>query len=114
MASVVINAVAPNIHAQIIEEGHETDAFWAALGGKGDYDREVDAPGAPILEPRLFHCQLLTNGKLRVEEISDFDQDDLIEDDVMLADGGDVLYLWMGKDSTDEERRQSMEVAHVR
>lgn len=114
MASVAINAIAPNIHAQVIEEGHEPAAFWAALGGKGDYDREVDAPGAPILEPRLFHCKLLSNGKLRVEEIDDFDQEDLDEDDVMILDGGDELYLWMGKDSTEEERRQSMEVAHVR
>lgn len=114
MASVVINAVAPNIRAQIIEEGHESAAFWAALGGKGEYDREVDAPGAPILEPRLFHCKLLSNGKLRVEEIDDYEQEDLDEDDVMIMDVGDEVYMWIGKDSTEEERKQSMDVVHVR
>lgn len=114
MASVVINAIAPNIDAQIIDENSEPAEFWAALNGKGEYDTELDQPGAPFLEPRLFHCKLLANGKLRVEEIDDFDQEDLDEDDVMILDGGDEIYVWEGKDSTHEERRKSIEVAHVR
>lgn len=114
MASVVINAISPNIDAQIIHETAEPAEFWAALGGIGEYDREIDSPGAPILEPRLFHCKLLSNGKLRVEEIDDYKQEDLNDDDVMILDGGDEVYIWEGKDSEDEERRQSLEVAHVR
>lgn len=114
MASVVINAIAPNIDAQIINENAEPDDFWNALNGKGDYDTELDPPGAPFLEPRLFHCKLLSNGKLRVEEVDDFLQDDLDEDDVMILDGGDEVYLWEGNDSEQEERRKSLEVAHVR
>lgn len=114
MASVVINAIAPNIDAQIINENAEPDDFWNALNGKGDYDTELNPPGAPFLEPRLFHCKLLSNGKLRVEEIDDFNQDDLDEDDVMILDGGDEVYLWEGKDSEEEERRKSLGVAHVR
>lgn len=114
MASVVINAIAPNIDAQIIDENSEPKQFWDALGGKGEYDRDVDQPGAPILEPRLFHCKLLSNGKLRVEEIDDYKQEDLDEDDVMILDGGDEVYMWEGKDSSEEERRQSLEVANVR
>ncbi|XP_055323239.1 gelsolin isoform X2 [Sitodiplosis mosellana] len=112
MASVVINAIAPNIDAQIIDENAEPAAFWAALNGKGEYDTELDPPGAPFLEPRLFHCKLLANGKLRVEEVDDFDQEDLDEDDVMIMDGGDEVYVWEGKDSSHEERRKSIEVAH--
>lgn len=114
MASVVINAIAPNIDAQIINENHETDEFWRALNGKTAYNTDTDNPGAPILEPRLFHCKLLSNGKLRVEEIDDFTQDDLDEDDVMILDGGDEIYLWEGKDSEEEERRKSLDVARVR
>lgn len=114
MAAVVINAIAPNIDAQIINENEETDDFWRALNGKGDYDNEVDQPGAPILEPRLFHCTLLSNEKMRVEEIADFTQEDLDEDDVIVLDGGDEVYIWEGKDSSEEERRQSSQVAHVR
>lgn len=114
MASVVINAIAPNLDAQIINENAEPKAFWDALGGKGEYDRELDSPGAPILEPRLFHCKLLSNGKLRVEEIDDYKQEDLDDDDVMILDAGDEVYMWEGIDSDEEERRQSLKVAHVR
>ncbi|XP_031633073.1 gelsolin [Contarinia nasturtii] len=113
MASVVVNAVSANrIDAQIINENHEPDEFWTALNGKSDYDTELDPPGAPFLEPRLFHCKLLSNGKLRVEEIDDYQQDDLDEDDVMILDGGDEVYVWEGNDSSEEERRKSIEVAH--
>lgn len=113
MASVVINAIAPDhaLDAQIIDEKSEPADFWEALNGKSEYDTEVDQPGAPFLEPRLFHCKLLTSGKLRVEEIDDYDQEDLDEDDVMILDGGDELYIWEGKDSSEEERRKSLEVA---
>lgn len=116
MASVVINAIAPDhaLDAKIIDEKSEPADFWKALNGKSEYDTEVDQPGAPFLEPRLFHCKLLTSGKLRVEEIDDYDQDDLDEDDVMILDGGDELYIWEGKDSSEEERRKSLEVAQVR
>lgn len=114
MASVVINAIAPNIDAQIIHENEEPADFWTALNGKGEYDTELDPPGAPFLEPRLFHCKLLSNGKLRVEGVDDYDQEDLDEDDVMILDGGDEVYVWEGKDSSHEERRKSIEVANVR
>lgn len=114
MASSVINVIAPNIHAQIIDEKSEPAEFWSALKGKGDYDTELEPPGAPFLEPRLFHCKLLSNGKLRVEQVDDYEQDDLDEDDVMILDAGDEVYLWEGKDSSEEERRRSLEVAQVR
>lgn len=114
MASVVVNTIAPNRRPQIINEGSEPEAFWKALNGKGDYDRELDAPGAPLLEPRLFHCKLLFNGKLRVEEVHDYLQDDLDEDDIMILDGGDEVYVWEGKGSSAEEKEKSLEVANVR
>lgn len=114
MASVIINAIAPNIDAQIINENAEPDIFWAALNGKTEYDTELNKPGAPFLEPRLLHCKLLSNGKLHVEEVDNFEQNDLDEDDVMILDGGDEVYVWEGKDSSDEERRKSMDVAYVR
>jgi hypothetical protein len=75
MASKVVKLLSPNQKPQPIEEGKEPIAFWKALGGKGKYDTEIDRPGAPILDPRLFHCQVTPAGKFRVEEIGRFEQD---------------------------------------
>lgn len=109
----MVKTISPERDAEVIEEGSEPDLFWETLNGKGDYDREVDPPGAPCLEPRLFHCKLLFNGKLRVEEIHDFDQDDMDQDDIMILDGGDEVYVWEGVGSSPEEKEMSLEVANV-
>ena len=43
----------PCREAEVIEEGNEPDAFWEALGGKGDYSKIIRK--GPVLDPRLFH-----------------------------------------------------------
>lgn len=75
MASSIVGVLSPNNEIQTIVEGSEPSEFWSALGGQGEYDTELDRPGAPFLEPRLFHCRILTNGKFRVEEVAKFEQD---------------------------------------
>ena len=61
---------------------------------QGEY---AEAPeGEPLpAEPRLFH---LTNkfGAFQVEEIPDFTQEDMLDDDVMMVDVGTAVYLWVG------------------
>lgn len=114
MAVAVAKKIATGIHVQSIDEKAEPNEFWQALNGKGDYDQDVDAPGAPLLEPRLFHCHLLSNGKIKLEEIADFEQSDLDDEDVMLVDAGDEVYVWEGKHISDEEKRRTIDVAQVR
>ncbi|KAG5671064.1 hypothetical protein PVAND_001279 [Polypedilum vanderplanki] len=112
MGLSVSKTISPGRDAIVIYEGEEPNEFWDALGGKGDYDHEIDPPGAPFLEPRLFHCSIKTNGKFKVEEVSQFEQDDLDPDDIMVLDGGDEVYVWVGKGSTDEEKAKSIEMAN--
>lgn len=113
MASSIVSKISPDRRPQLIKEGSEPSDFWAALGGRGAYDTELDPPGAPILEPRLFHCQLLSSGKFIVEEVLYFEQEDLDEDDIMVLDGGDEVYVWVGNKSTAEEKEKSIEMARV-
>jgi hypothetical protein len=93
----------------VVAEGAESDEFWAAIGGKGEY---AEAPeGEPLpCDPRLFHCTD-KYGAFQVEEIHNFDQEDMLDDDVMMLDVGTAVYLWVGADANETERSKAMEVA---
>ncbi|KAL7025953.1 hypothetical protein ACKWTF_013721 [Chironomus riparius] len=110
MGGSVSKTISPDRKPIVINEGSEPKEFWDALGGKADYDTEIDPAGAPFLDPRLFHCSV-HSGKFRVEEVSQFEQDDLEPDDIMVLDGGDEVYIWIGQGSTEEEKERSLEMA---
>lgn len=62
----------------------------------------------------MFHCKILSRSKrIRFEDILYFEQSDLDEDDVMLLDGGDEVYAWIGSGTTLEEKEKSMYMAKV-
>uniref|UniRef100_A0A8C4T6P5 Scinderin n=2 Tax=Erpetoichthys calabaricus TaxID=27687 RepID=A0A8C4T6P5_ERPCA len=98
--------------ADRILEGDEPDEFWKALGGKKEYQT------SPLLEnkimdhpPRLYACSNKT-GKFIIEEIpGEFTQDDLAEDDVMLLDAWDQVFVWIGKEANDVEKTESVKSA---
>lgn len=113
MAKESVARVSPDSNVEIIQEGSEPNEFWNALGGKGDYDKELDKPGLPFLESRLFHCKVLDSGKFVVKEIFNFYQEDLDVDDVFIMDGGDEIYVWEGKFCSDSEKEKSMQLASV-
>lgn len=62
-------------------------------------------------EAKLVHVKVLAGGKLSVEQLTDFDQEDLDEDDVMVLDNGCQIFLWIGKDSSADEKEESMKIA---
>jgi hypothetical protein len=95
---------------EIVVEGSEPEAFWTALGGKQPYAEFRENVDILAREPRLFQC---TNavGYFRVEEIFDFDQEDLIEEDVMILDTYKEIFVWIGKGANAEEKKKSLETA---
>jgi len=91
-------------------EGEEPAPFWAALGGKGEYPNSKElASGAA--EARLFQCTTAKTGAFKVEEMANFSQDDLINDDVMILDSYSEVFVWVGHDSTKEERDNAFKAA---
>jgi len=93
---------------ETITEGAEPAEFWAAVGGKAAYSSGKTVEESNHKEARLFQC---TNavGYFRVEEIFDYDQEDLIEDDVMLLDTYAEVFVWIGKNANAEEKKKSLE-----
>eukprot|EP00300_Choanocystis_sp_HF-7_P015692 c19141_g1_i3.p1 GENE.c19141_g1_i3~~c19141_g1_i3.p1 ORF type:complete len:804 (+),score=216.53 c19141_g1_i3:39-2450(+) len=98
-----------SLQAVEIAEGQEPDEFWAALGGKTDYASSkglVEAPEAA----RLFHCSNAV-GVFNVEEVPNFSQDDLDQNDIFLLDVGSEVYLWIGHGANETERTMATETA---
>lgn len=108
-------------HIQRLVEGAETTPFtqyfktWRAFGERSDRlvrsaSNDVDADW----EPRLFHAEIRTKGgKFRIEEVHNFEQKDLNEDDVMVLDNGLELFVWIGNGASPEEKEQSETLVEV-
>ncbi|XP_073401495.1 villin-1 [Dendrobates tinctorius] len=91
----------------VVAEGQEPSEFWLALGGKSQYASSKRLQEeVPDITPRLYECSNQT-GTFRATEISDFHQDDLDEDDVFLLDAWDQVFLWIGKDANESEKRDA-------
>ncbi|XP_066571633.1 scinderin [Amia ocellicauda] len=95
-----------------IKEGEEPEDFWTALGGKKEYQTsELLESKSLTRPPRLYGCSNKT-GRFIIEEVpGEFTQDDLAEDDVMLMDVWDQIFLWIGKDANEVERTESLKSA---
>ena len=110
-ALTVAKILQSNIAATEVPEGSEPASFWEALGGQADYPHTKTLSEGSH-DPRLFHCSTAAyGGGFKVREVFDFSQDDLINDDVMILDTFDEVFVWIGHDSNDKEKQMAMKVA---
>uniref|UniRef100_A0AAQ5ZYX0 HP domain-containing protein n=1 Tax=Amphiprion ocellaris TaxID=80972 RepID=A0AAQ5ZYX0_AMPOC len=87
--SCVISQNSQGGNEEIVAEGQEPIEFWELLGGKAPYASDKRLQQAVLdHQPRLFECSNKT-GRFIVTEVTQFIQDDLNEDDVMLLDTWD-------------------------
>lgn len=109
IASSITAILKKNRSVEVVAEGHESDAFWSFLGGKGPYAKTKAAVEVPHT-PRLFQCSN-AYGYFHAEEIFDFAQDDLNVDDVFLLDTYTSLYIWIGDGANEAEKRDAIALA---
>jgi len=94
-----------------LQEGSEPDEFWEALGGKAEYARYPEGLNDDF-EPRLFQMTN-TYGSMDVIEVCNFTQEDLVDDDVMILDTYNVVYVWVGTGANEQEKREAQSVANT-
>ncbi|XP_067832581.1 advillin [Heptranchias perlo] len=104
-------AIVANGNENIIAEGQEPLIFWEALGGKAPYANDKRLQEEDLdFQSRLFECSNKT-GRFIVNEVANFSQDDLSEDDIMLLDTWDQIFLWIGKEANEVERKETLVTA---
>lgn len=63
---------------------------------------------------QLYHCHLRSVGhKWKVDEIKHFDQEDLDDDDIMMLDVQDQVFVWIGQSASDDEKQRAPKFAEV-
>ncbi|XP_073731888.1 advillin isoform X1 [Misgurnus anguillicaudatus] len=110
MAKEVSAFLGRGLTEEVMAEGQEPFEFWELLGGKTPYasDRRLQQSTTDH-QPRLFECSNKT-GQFTASEVTQFTQDDLREDDVMLLDTWDQIFLWIGNEANEVERRESVTI----
>jgi hypothetical protein len=101
----------PSANNVLTKEGEESDEFWHSLGGKSEYSSQKDTGVAAGFEPRLFHASN-AHGYFHVKEIFNFAQEDMLNDDIMLLDAYNTIYVWIGNKSNDFEKRGAYKTAN--
>lgn len=90
-----------------IREGEEPSEFWEYMG-EGDYYKT-----AWKALPRLFHCSS-ASGAFRVEEVMEWDQEDLDPGHHHILDTSGDVFLWTGHRAIinlEEEKKMSLQTA---
>lgn len=94
---------------KVLKEGSEPAAFWNPLGENKRYSNQRESKETGK-DPRLFACAIVKE-KLEITEVFNFDQDDLLTEDVMVLDTYMEIFSWVGQQSDMKEKQQAFDFA---
>ncbi|KAE8702548.1 Villin-2 [Hibiscus syriacus] len=109
LAAKVAESLKPGVTRKHCKEGAEVSAFWSALGEKESYSSTKKEPDETVRDPHLFTVSL-NKGKLEVEEIYNFSQDDLLTEDILVLDTHAEVFVWVGQCVDTKEKRSAFEI----
>uniref|UniRef100_A0A667YIE3 Protein flightless-1 homolog n=1 Tax=Myripristis murdjan TaxID=586833 RepID=A0A667YIE3_9TELE len=111
LAEDIMNSMFDDTYSkQVINEGEEPENFfWVGIGCQKPYDEDADY----MKYARLFRCSNEKGYFSVSEKCSDFCQDDLADDDIMLLDNGKEVYMWVGTQTSQVEIKLSLKACQV-
>ncbi|KAJ0262483.1 Villin-2 [Hirschfeldia incana] len=108
LAAKVAEFLKPGVTLKHAKEGTESSTFWFALGGKQNFTSKKPSPET-VRDPHLFSFSF-NRGKFQVEEIYNFDQDDLLTEDIYLLDTHAEVFVWVGQGVDPKEKQTVFEI----
>ncbi|XP_058068041.1 villin-4 [Magnolia sinica] len=103
-----LDLIKPNVQAKPQKEGTETEQFWNLLGGKCEYPSQKINKEAES-DPHLFSCTF-SKGNLKVTEIFNFTQDDLMTEDIFILDCHSDIFVWVGQQVDSKGRMEALNI----
>ncbi|CAI9787463.1 unnamed protein product [Fraxinus pennsylvanica] len=103
-----LDLIKPNMQSRLQKEGAESEQFWDLLGGKSEYLSQKISRDAET-DPHLFSCTFL-KGDLKVTEIYNFDQDDLMTEDIFILDCHSDIYVWVGQQVESKDKINALSI----
>lgn len=104
----LLDIIKPNMQCKVQKEGAESEQFWDLLGGKSEYPSQKIGRDAET-DPRLFSCTF-SKGDLKVTEIYNFNQDDLMTEDIFILDCHLDIYVWIGQQVESKIKMQALTI----
>ncbi|XP_034693425.1 villin-2 isoform X1 [Vitis riparia] len=108
LAAKVADFLKPGVTLKHAKEGTESSAFWFALGGKQNYTSKKVSQEI-VRDPHLFTFSF-NKGKFEVEEIYNFNQDDLLTEDILILDTHAEVFVWVGQTVDPKEKQSAFEI----
>ncbi|PWA54109.1 villin 4 [Artemisia annua] len=106
-----LDVIKPNMQSKLQKEGSESEAFWEILGGKSEYPSQKIAKDAES-DPHLFSCTFIKED-LKVTEIYNFNQDDLMTEDVFILDCHSSIFVWVGQQVDQKLKAQALAIGQM-
>ncbi|KAM7477873.1 hypothetical protein LguiA_026086 [Lonicera macranthoides] len=103
-----LDLIKPSIQSKPQKEGTESEQFWDLLCGKSEYPSQKIGRDAES-DPHLFSCTFL-KGDLKVTEIYNFNQDDLMTEDVFILDCHSEIFVWVGQQVDPKNRALALTI----
>ncbi|KAG8372323.1 hypothetical protein BUALT_Bualt12G0054200 [Buddleja alternifolia] len=116
----LLDVIKPNMQSKLQKEGAELEQFWDLLGGKTEYSSQKITREAER-DPHLFSCvlskgiafSLFTNFTflpflIRVTELYNFNQDDLMTEDIFFLDCHSDIYVWVGQQVESKNKMNAL------
>ncbi|KAK8635439.1 hypothetical protein V6N13_004176 [Hibiscus sabdariffa] len=103
-----LDIIRPNLQSKPQKEGSESEQFWELLGGKSEYPSQKIAR-EPEGDPHLFSCTF-SKGNLKVTEIYNFTQDDLMTEDIFILDCHSDIFVWVGQQVDTKNKLQALTI----